>query len=268
MSPEWRGRRALKVCGSALLMVLLLSCNRERPARQQVRREPAVQATVVTIRTTIQPANKTFVHSLVIGSDRARSGDEVDRWRLFDWKNSRVTFVDDIAKTVRTETIVALTENLRQSTARELPPGFPRIAVVTTGTGKVILESQAAQIVLRSGTYVRELWIAEHPAIPPGLFAMMIASTPSASPLSGMMKSADEALLATTGFPLVDHAEIAYGDKKLSIDRDVVKIERRAVPQSWLNVPRSYRDLTPAPVPQNQKPAAPAKGTTTAQTGT
>ena len=263
MSHERRRKRTLMGCGSAVLLVLLSSCNRERGARQLIRGEPAVQATVVTIRTTIQPDNKTFVHSLVIGPGRARSGDEVDRWRLFDWKNSRVTLVDDIAKTCRTETMPILRENLRQSALRELPPGFPRIEVVKTGTRRVILELPATQIVLRAGTYVRELWIAEHPAIPSGLFAMMIASTPAASPLSGMMKSADKELLATSGFPLADHAEITYADKKLSVDRDVVKIGKRAVPRSWLNVPSSYRDLTPAAVPQNQTPAVPAKRPTT-----
>jgi len=42
--------------------------------------------TVVTIQTTIQPANKTYTHTLVIANDRARSSDEVDEWRLFDFR--------------------------------------------------------------------------------------------------------------------------------------------------------------------------------------
>ena len=60
-----------------------------------------MRATVVTIRTTLQPANKNFTHSLMIANNLARSGDEVDAWRLFDLKKKQVTFVDDIAKTYR-----------------------------------------------------------------------------------------------------------------------------------------------------------------------
>ena len=53
---------------------------------------------VLTIETTIQPSNKKIAHSLTIANDRARSGDELDRWRLFDLKANTVTYVDNIRR--------------------------------------------------------------------------------------------------------------------------------------------------------------------------
>lgn len=241
-------RRTLVLCCSLLFFVVApASCTPERSAKFSIRGEPSVQATVVTIQTTIQPENRTYAHSLVIGTDRARSGDEVDRWRLFDFVNGRVTFVDDVAGTYRIENVASLRKTLQQSMSRDLAAGIPRVAVVSTGARRVIQGAEATQIVFRAGSYVRELWIADHPAVPPGLFAMMTASAPPSSALAPMMKKADEALLATAGFPLADRAEITYGDKKLSVDHTVVKIEKRAVPRSWLNVPSSYQDVTPKP---------------------
>jgi hypothetical protein len=248
MSQEHRRTRALVLCCSLLFFVVLLaSCTPEPGARPPIRGEPSVQATVVTIQTTIQPENRTYAHSLVIGTDRARSGDEVDRWRLFDFVNGRVTFVDDVARTYRIESVASLRDALQKSMSQDLAAGIPRVAIVNTGARRVIQGAEAAQIVFRAGSYVRELWIANHPAIPPGLFAMMAAGSPPVSSLAPMMKNADEALLASVGFPLADHAEITYGDKKLSVDHTVVKIEKRAVPRSWLNVPGSYQDVTPQP---------------------
>ncbi len=248
MSQEHRRTRALVPWWSLLFFVVpLASCTPERGARSPIRSEPSVQATVVTIQTTIQPENRTYAHSLVIGTDRARSGDEVDRWRLFDFVNGRVTFVDDVARTYRIESVESLRDTLQQSMSQDLAAGIPRVAVVKTGASRVIQGAEATQVVFRAGSYVRELWIADHPAIPPGLFAMMTASAPPASALAPMMQNADETLLAAVGFPLADHAEITYGDKKLNVDHTVVKIEKRAVPRSWLNVPSSYQDVTPKP---------------------
>lgn len=247
MSQEHRRTRALVLCSSLLFFVLPASCTPERGARSSIPSEPSVEATVVTIQTTIQPENRTYAHSLVIGTDRARSGDEVDGWRLFDFVNGRVTFVDDVARTYRIESVASLRDALQKSMSQDLAAGIPRVAVVRTGARRVIQGADATQIVFRSGSYVRELWIANQPAIPPGLFAMMAASAPPTSSLAPMMKNAEEALLVSVGFPLADHAEITYGDKKLSVDHTVVRIEKRAVPQSWLNVSSSYQDVTPKP---------------------
>src|SRR5580765_5123248 len=82
----------------AVLVVLACQTKIKHPPRLSAV-EPKVRATIVTIRTTVQPANRSFVHSLVIAGDRARSGDEVDSWRLFDLKNQSVAYVNDVTKT-------------------------------------------------------------------------------------------------------------------------------------------------------------------------
>jgi hypothetical protein len=65
---------------------------------------------------------------------------------------------------------------------------------------------------------------------------MMQASTPRSSPLAGISRAADEALMTVQGFPLLDHAEVLYGNKKMVVERSVVSIEMKDVPASWLAV--------------------------------
>ena len=249
-----RGRRPLLGPLLVAAMLLLAACQ-PRQARRAVRGEPAIEATVITIQTTIQPQNRTFTHALVIGEDKARSGDEVDRWRLFDFKNGNVTFVDEITKTYRTESVPSLLAAARTAASQPLPAGLPSVTVTRTGVLRMMQGAEAMQIVMRAGTYAREVWVARHPSIPPQLFSMMLASAPPSSKLSAMTRSANDALLASDGFPLADHSEIAYDDKKLTVDHNVVRIERKNVPQSWLTISAEYRDVTPKPAPP-QPPAA------------
>ena len=82
-----------------ILVLVALACRPAHPPPS--RTEPRIRATVVTIQTTLQPQNKTYTHSVVIANGRARSSDDVDSWRLFDLQKKQVTFVDEIAKTVR-----------------------------------------------------------------------------------------------------------------------------------------------------------------------
>ena len=207
------------------------------PAEQKIR------ATVVTIRTTLQPQNKTFTHSVVIAGGRARSGDQVDNWRLFDLRGGQVTFVDDVAKTVRRVPIATLIDERRKELAKPLPLPLPSVEVVSTGAKRVLQGVETSEQLVRLGGYQRRLWIGKHPSLPDELFAMTLASTPVTSPLAGISRAADEALLSVRGFPLADHAELPYGDKKMIVDRSVVKIEQRDVPATWLQVNANYKDV-------------------------
>jgi len=47
-----------------------------------------------------------------------------------------------------------------------------------------------------------------------------------------------------SGFPLAEHSELVFGKKKMSVDKQVVKIEQRDVPKWWLNVRGDYKDVT------------------------
>ena len=76
---------------------------------------------------------------------------------------------------------------------------------------------------------------------------MLQASEPVSSPLAGVMRAADEALLGVKGFPIADHAELPYENQKLVVDNIIVKIDQRDVPASWLNVRADYKELKAAP---------------------
>ncbi len=59
-----------------------------------------------------------------------------------------------------------------------------------------------------------------------------------------MMNASDDGLSKVRGFPLVDHAELPYGKSKLVVDRTVVKIENRDVPESLLIISSDYKEIT------------------------
>jgi len=209
---------------------------------------PKTRATVVTIRTVIQPGNKAYEHTIVIANGRARSGDELDRWRLFDFANDRVTFVDDVNRTFRTVPMATLVHDRLAAIDDKLPDNIPRAQLVATNAAKSIDGVNAKQSVIRLGGYVHELWIGAHPSIPPQLFPMMIASRAPSSPYEPVMKTVDRALMDVKGFPLAEHSELPYGNKKMVVDKSVVAIDQREVPDWWLNVSRDYKDVTPKPV--------------------
>jgi hypothetical protein len=230
-----------------LLAAICVACKPDAPAPapaadgKPAAAGPQMQATVVTIRTALQPENRTHTRTLVIANDRARDTGEQDTWRLYDTKADTVTFVDDIAKTVRTEPLKSILQKRRAATAAALPPHYPRVRLVRPGTKKQLQGVSAEAVAIETGTYKRELWIAEHPDIPRGLFAMMHASEPQTSPLAPMMRAVDEALLTTRGFPLADRAAVG----NVVVDRSVISIAKQAMPEALLAIPNGYRDLTP-----------------------
>jgi hypothetical protein len=224
----------------------LFSCKEVKPLHLpvEVAREPQVRATVVTLQTTIQPQNKTFIHVLAIAGGRARSSEEIDSWRLIDLNRNSVTFVDDITRTYRTESFASLFSRRREAMVEILPDGIPRAKVAATGAKRTIRGLPASQLAVRLGAYQRDLWIANHPSLPPQLFTIMSLTQPVTTPLAPTMKALDDALLNLRGFALEDHAELPYGNTRMIVDTMVLKIEQRDVPQSWMNVNPGYRDVT------------------------
>jgi hypothetical protein len=221
-----------------LLVLICTSCKQPAPKKPAAPAAgPQVRATVVTIRTTIQPDNKTYTHLIVIGDGHARSTDELDQWRLYDTRAKSVTFVDDVAQTTRTESFGSLLKKHREVLAAVLPGHYPRAYVKTSGD---VLHIDV-------GNYHRELKLANQRAIPSDLFAMMQVSDSASSPLAPMMRAAGDALVQARGFPQLDHSELPYANKKLVVDRAIVGIAERNVPASMLRVPPGYRDLTPKP---------------------
>jgi hypothetical protein len=231
-----------------LALALLFACNKPPAAPPAPKKnEPTIRATVVTIQTTIQPANKSYTHTIAIANDRARSSDEVDRWRLFDFAKRQVTFVDDVTHTIRVVPFAEVIVARRATVSRSVPDGMPRAQFTVTAAQKILQGIPTKQSVIRLGAYQRELWIGSHPLIPRGLFAMLQASEPASSPLAGVTRAADEALMEVQGFPLADHAELPYENKKLIVDNTVVKIEQRKVPATLLAVNNKYAEVKVAP---------------------
>jgi hypothetical protein len=224
----------------AALTLFLVAC---KPTPVTPVKAPQTRATVLTIQTHIEPEKRTFAHLLVISGDLARSGDELDTWRLFDLKQKRVTYVDDIARTYRSEPFAAIVNRRRAADAQPPAVGSPHVEIRETGATRVIQGVESKQIVIRAGRYQRELWVGSHPQIAPDLFAMMHASAPARSPLSGVTRHVDEKLFVLQGFPMSERAELPYGRETLRIERNVVKIEQRNIPTSWLRVGPGYRDL-------------------------
>jgi len=238
-----------------LAVALCVSCKQrpQQPARQAAPAAgPQVRATVLTVRTTIQPGDKTHTHTVVIAKGRARSTAEHDAWRLYDTNAKTITLVDDVARTFRVEQLEDALQQRRAALAGSLPTHYPRMTLVHTRERRPILGVSAEEHLISNAGYKRQLWLAEHPAVPRGLFAMMQAGERASSPLAPITRAAEESLLAVRGFPFLDRSEITYGNQKMVVERTVTALEERQVPASQIEVPRGYKDITP-------KPTAPAK---------
>lgn len=231
-----------------LLLVLAIFIACKQAPKQEARpgaAGPQRGATVISIRTTI--GEKATNHEIVIADGRARATNEADLWRLFDTKRGTVTFVDDVEKTFRTEPLDKLVQSRRATLAASLPPHYPRATIKRGGT-KPLLGVNATQHTIQVGAYRRELWLAQHRAVPDELFAMMHASDePSSRRIMPMVRAVEEELLRAKGFPLADRTDLAYGKKTMVVERTVTGIGSRQVPQAMLSVPDGYRDVTPKP---------------------
>jgi hypothetical protein len=238
--------RMVYSCLISFLVLPLASCQKTPASAVKAITQDQVRATVVTIRTTLQPSNRTTKHTIVIGRDRARSTDEAGTWRLYEFGQNRVTFVDDIEKTFRVQPLAPIVESRRRRLLSAPPGDLPPSTAHATGATRPILGIPASQIVVRQGGYQRELWFARHPQIPEQLFAMMHVSDVTFVPRRAVQQ-ADAFLTAARGFPLVDHAEVPYGTAKMVVDRVVESVQQRDVNADLLRVPKDYRDAASVP---------------------
>lgn len=226
-----------------LVLVFCIACKPSPQTKKNAATAagPTVRATVITLRTTTLPSKRTVTQTIVIAGDRARDTSERDAWRLYDTKAQTVTFVDDIDRTARTQAFDALSKSRRDLLASAMAPYHPKPTLKRDGEKKTIQGVTAQQWLIASGAYKRELWIGEHPSIPRGLFAMMLASESiSSRELAPIMKEIDNALLDAKGFPLVDRSEVPIGNAPMIVERAVISVAQKDVPQSWIEVPKGY----------------------------
>jgi hypothetical protein len=228
-----------------LLLIVCIGCKKPGTGTVRPAEGPQVRATVLTIRTTSEPEKSTRSHAIVITNERARSLHEQDLWRLYHLNDDRVAFVDEIAKTTRERSVAELAREKTRALAGDLPAHYPRARFVVTDERKPILGVQARKHVIEAGGYRRELWVADHQAIPDTLFAKMVTTEAATTPLAPMMRTVDEALMKLRGFPLVDRTEVTYGETKMVVERAVVGIEQKPVAEALVTLPDDYRDLTP-----------------------
>lgn len=247
---------SVRRAGVAALLVLLASCKGREISGVTAGRQ--IQATVITIRTITEPPRRETTSTITIAGDVVRLSDELDEWRLFDVRANRVTFVNDVDRSFRTESLQSLLAERRKVLARDPGPQIPEARFAATGARRKILGVDAAQAFIRSGSYARELWIGSHPVIPERLFALMHISRIPTSSIAGMARQADEALSSVRGFPLVDRSEVPLGGETLIVERTVVKIEKKLVPTSYLKVPVGYSEIKPG----EGSPAAPRRAVT------
>jgi hypothetical protein len=258
----------------SLVALLFAACQRTPPRSDKpAAAGPKMRVTIATISTTVQPGNRTYAHSLIFTDDRARSGDEVDSWRLFDIAKNQVTFVDDVAKSYRTVSYADLAQERHRVAAQPLPEGLilPHATITETHATRTLNGFSATESIVRLGAYERHVWLSSKTSIPARLFALMLVSDNTVSPYASLTRAVDEALLQTKGFPLLDHAELPYEKSRMIVDHTVTKLEQKDVPLTWLNVPANYRDdtkkaavTTPAarppaassPAPDRKTPAA------------
>lgn len=249
------------------LLLLFSACRQTPPAgRPGAAGGPTITATVVTIRTTMQPASRTTTHTLLIGETKARSTDEPETWRLYDFGARTVTFVNDLDRTYRTEPADALIAQRRAALRRPVDSPIPNAQFHSTGAQRQVLNVVATQSLIRLGGYERELWFANHPMIPDGLFSLMHASAEPATRLGAIVAEADEGLIAARGFPLIDRAEMPYGKSSMMVERSVVSVQPRDIEASLLEIPRDYREVT-APDARRPPASSPPPGRTAPAAG-
>ena len=231
--------------GATAAALLLVACQQTpvSPVRPAARRVPTVRATVITVQTTLQPANRTTAHTIYIADGKARSTDDAEVWRLYDTRAGTVTFVNDLERTWRTEPMTTLMARRRTALRRPVDRELPRAQFEATGAQRDILGSRATQSLIRLGGYQREIWFAQHPLIPDGLHAMMHVSSEASTRLAAIVSEADEGLMNARGFPFVDRAELPYAKSKMTVDRVVTAIQQKDVSSALFQIPAAYEEI-------------------------
>ena len=241
--------------GATVAALLLVACQQSSvaPVRNSARRVPTVRATVITVQTTLQPANRTTAHTVYIADGKARSTDDAEVWRLYDTRSGTVTFVNDLQRAWRREPMTTLLARRRAALRRPVDRELPHAQFEATGAQRDILGSRASQSLIRLGGYQREIWFAQHPLIPDGLYAMMHASSEASTRLAAIVSEADEGLMNARGFPFIDRAELPYGKSKMTVERVVTAIQQKDVASALFQIPAAYEEIK---VPAASRPPA------------
>lgn len=263
------GEELVRREGVALLTALLLvtACGKQgdgaRPAGARM-----VTADVIEIQETLPVEGRAFRWLVVHHNGKVRLGNETDRWRLIDFSDSTVTFVDDITESYRRRPIVELRAERLREIQRPLPSPFQPISFQQTNVVATIAGARARKIEIERGGYRREVWMSVDPVIHPELHRAILVTDPLSEPYAGLLRRVVPGLLSQPGFPLRDVSVLEYGEKQMRIERVVRSIGKRPVPEKWFEMPRDYDDLTPkAPGADRPSASSPRSGRDARATG-
>jgi len=256
-----RGRTELLCAWVAIVFAALSGCSEPvappipgisralRPGRR-------VRAKVLSVRTNMSGKNHGFRHLVIYANNRVRVGNEIDSWRLFDLAARTVTTVDEPTRTYRTESLSAVIRKRRELLATPIPDLIKPAEIDLLPEPEVWNDIPIRRYQIRAGGYRRELWMSISPIIPEPFWPMYLATEPLEGPYAGILQKATGLLLQLSGFPVVDRSDMEYGGKTLAVEKVLEKVEERSVPAWWLEVPRGYRNLTPATKPAAGRPAS------------
>jgi hypothetical protein len=240
-------RAAWNVGALLLLALVVAACRGDRP-REPAGPRPAarrVPATVLTIRTTVVPGDRAYLHKVIVAGTTARIGNEVDRWRLFDIEARTVTTVDEIARTYRTDAWAELLRDRRRLLATPMPPHVPLARFERGDERQVVAGVRAVQRRLVIGDYLREIWFSEDPTAADRLHPLIVVTDPIGQQYAGVMRIAFDQLIAENGFPMVDRSTMRLDGEESIVEKRVIRIEQTTVPAVWVELPPAFTDLTP-----------------------
>lgn len=226
---------------AALPMVLLVASCRQPAAPPEVS-GPAVPARVLTIRTRIEPGDRTLLHRIVVAESRIRLTSEADRWRLFDFEARTVTTVDEINRTVQVEPFDLFFAR-KEDLFDESRPNLPRAELIRTEKRGRIAGIEAVLYEIRLGGYVREIWLSTEPLVHEDFFPVWVATQNLDPAGAGVLRDVYRQLIELRGFPLLDRSEMRFGGETLQIERRLMSVESTEVPENLLRVPLRYEVL-------------------------
>ena len=216
---------------------------------------PRVRAKVLTYHVEVPSRKLAARMKIAIHGDLARSGEEIDRWRLINTRQQTVTFVDTIGKTWRVEPFQTLVAQRRALMQKPMTSNVPQAALKRTGKTAEYGGVRTEEYLIQLGGYRRSLAIGSISGVPANLFPLFVASESMEDERAGVMAGVFPQLLSFKGFPVHDRSELPYGKGMLIIDKRLLSVTDEEVPAAWFEIPKEF-EQTGVKAPAAGRPGA------------
>lgn len=224
---------------TVMLALAALACA-ERRSADAPRPADATQGIVIRVRTTVPEQNRSFHDHIISAGGVVRPLGELDRWRLLDFENGRVTWVDSITRTTRTASLDELWSEKKRVASGNIPASYPTATVRRTGQTQIILGQPTEQFLIEAGGFRRELWITTRPLLGKTYMALRFGSEQTAGNNPAALARIQLALMQLEGFPMLDSITFQVGEETWGITREVEAITETELSRSQLEVPEDY----------------------------